>query len=154
MKTPTIGALVLAACLPLAAQSAPQTGINRWGSYKSFLFGVVDRGDLNSHFEIPLYTRATVGGAQVRLRLTYDSQFWAKNPYSQWQPAAGWGWQLGQADGQLATSEQDQIGVCGWYDPNNPQDGDDGTGDIYNFSYTFYEPDGTPAPAGGLGRGV
>ncbi|HEV2447073.1 MAG TPA: hypothetical protein VGS58_14175, partial [Candidatus Sulfopaludibacter sp.] len=148
-------ALLLSLAVPSAwAQSGPtnpQVGIARWSSYKQLGADMVDRSNLNLHLEIPIFSRPTVGAAQVQLRLTYDSQFWAEQGTA-WQPApqnqTPWGWRLAQAGGFVEMSTSVSYGACGWYDPHNPDNGDDGSGDIYLNSYTFFEPDGVVVTAG------
>jgi len=124
------GLLAMALC----AQSSPQTGINRWGDYRSLGFGIVDHGDLNSHLEIPIFSRHTPGRAQLQLRLEYDSQFWT-TPASAWTPGAGWGWHLAQASGQLVQTLHSR--VCGFKPHQGLQ---------RSVTYDFIEPDGTTIP--------
>ncbi|MGH9482123.1 MAG: hypothetical protein ACRD1L_08510, partial [Terriglobales bacterium] len=127
-------ACVLAPTLLGVFPAAGQAGASRWSSYKRFGFDTVSRASLNLSFAIPIFSRPTVGAAQVGLVLSYGSS----------------GWQLSQLNGWIST-ETYAWGTCGWYDPGTGVDddtgaADDGSGTLYETSYSFTEPDGSQAP--------
>ncbi|MGH9481533.1 MAG: hypothetical protein ACRD1L_05525, partial [Terriglobales bacterium] len=95
------------------------------------------------HLEFPLFNRALPNRAQVQAVLVYDSLFWGPAAGA-WQPAAGAGWWLRTAGGQLLESDQFDYGACGWNDGS----GDDGSGEIDYYSFVLKEPDGTSRPIG------
>jgi len=130
-----------AALVLLGTASLAQVPVSRWGSYNMLGPERIDRSNLNLHLEFPLFNRQTVGGAQVNLHLTYDSNFWLAG--SSWSPATGAGWLLVTPTGQTTQTTTANYGVCGWVDPFG--DGsDDGSGSTYETDYGFTEPDGTP----------
>jgi len=128
-------AMVVGALLAPALAQLPMPG--RWGSVKSFGVDAVNRANLGVLATIPLFNRATVGGAQVNLRLTYNSQFWAPGSPG-WIPLSNSGWTLAYVGGQVITDEYAQS-TCGWYDPVTGED--DYTGNPDDQSYTIYESD-------------
>jgi RHS repeat-associated protein len=77
-----------------AAQVA--TGMPPFGSFGGGPFDVVNLGDLNVHFAIPVLHKAGRGMPFI-YDLSYDSSFWTPtlNPSTgvdQWQPAQAFGW--------------------------------------------------------------
>ncbi|MGN6591632.1 MAG: hypothetical protein ACTHJX_01910 [Terriglobales bacterium] len=140
MKSRLLPILALATLLTLPALAQIQP--SRWGSIKGLGFGAVNRATLDNHFEIPIYTRATVGNAQLNLRLTYDSQFWTTPSTSgYWEPAAGFGWRLVKPYGSLATDENVEYQYCGYWNDTTQQY--DEWWNLVTDSFTFTEPDGT-----------
>ncbi|HEY8054944.1 MAG TPA: hypothetical protein VIE13_03430 [Terriglobales bacterium] len=138
-------ALAIAALLSLPALAQIQP--SRWGSIKGMTFGAVNRATLDNHFEIPIYTRATVGNAQLNLRLTYDSQFWtAPSTSGYWEPAAGFGWRLVKPYGSLTTDENVEYQYCGYWNDTTQQY--DQWWNLVTDSFTFTEPDGTAVYTG------
>lgn len=138
----------------LAAMAAPvvaQVPVSRWTSYAALhaggLAARLDRGTLEPHIEIPLFNRATVGDAEVNLRLAYDGQIWG-NAGGRLAPFAPAGWRLLQPSGQLQAVTTATSATCGWYDPVTGVDDstgnqDDGSYTYYETDYTVTEPDGT-----------
>lgn len=126
--------LLLVGGAPARAQVQP----SRWSSVKSFRFGSVDRATLANRLEIPIYSRAGVGHAQLQVALAYNSNFWsASGPGS-------FGWSLAKPFGALTASEEVDGEYCGWWNDSMGQY--DGWDDLVTDTYTFTEPDGsTPA---------
>ncbi len=142
MKARVLAGLLLLALAALPA--AAQVNTSGWGSFQSLPEGRVDRGDLDLHLEFPIFNRATVGRAQVKAVLVYDSQFW-QPVNGAWAPETGGGWWLRTAAGHLSETTTVDSGACGWTDGSGT---DDGSGTITNHAFAFTEPDGTVAPAG------
>ena len=147
--------------LALTLAGAPaiaQVNLGRWGSAApagpAARVGPVSTSEINAsnnlgpgadlHLEFPIFNRALPNRAQVQATLVYDSLFW-QQVAGNWQAQAGAGWWLRTNAGKVAASKQIFYAACGW-----TTDGvtDDGTGNIYNYSFTMDEPDGSSAPAG------
>ncbi|HUX66109.1 MAG TPA: hypothetical protein VMV31_01330, partial [Terriglobales bacterium] len=138
-----IGLIVAVGCGLGAAAQGPTA---RWGSYNSLGVDRVDRSSLAVQLDIPIYTRPTVGNAQINLQLVYDSQFWQRG--AAWTPAAGNGWQLVSQAGASITTSIDFQYYCGLYDINTGDDPytgnpDDESVDVMEKGYSLTEPDGT-----------
>lgn len=67
----------------------PATGLPPFGSFSGGPFDVVNNGNLNVHFEIPMVNKAG-RGLPFTYKLVYDSAVWC--PSGAWTPAANWGW--------------------------------------------------------------
>lgn len=70
------------------------TGTPPFGSFGGGPFDVVNLGNLNVHFAIPVLHKAG-RGTPFTYDLSYDSSVWTpvtSNGVTQWQPAANWGW--------------------------------------------------------------
>ena len=133
-------ALAVAALLSLPALAQIQP--SRWGTIKSMTFGAVNRATLDNHFEIPIYTRATVGNAQLNLRLTYDSQFWtAPSTSGYWEPSPGFGWRLVKPYGSITADENEEDQYCGYWNDTTQQY--DEWWNLITDTFDFTEPDGT-----------
>ena len=123
------------------APARAQVNPSRWGSTLDFGFGYVDRSMLANHFEIPIYTRATVGNAQIHLALAYNSNFWL------YGSPGSFGWALVKTFGSLSSSEDVYDQYCGWW--NNNLGAYDEWYSLVEDSFTFTEPDGT-VPSGAV----
>src|SRR4051812_11706780 len=74
----------------------PQVGEPVLRSIQRSSFDNVNLGNLNTHFEIPIVSRAR-RGIDFRYALTYDSWIWypgwnSNTQLGYWQPVANWGW--------------------------------------------------------------
>ena len=140
--------LFVFATIALAVAPAfAQIQASRWGSIKGLGFGAVNRATLDNHFEIPIYSRATVGNAQLNLRLTYDSQFWTTPSTSgYWEPAPGFGWRLVKPYGSITADENEQDQYCGYWNDTTQQY--DQWWNLVWDDFTFTEPDGTVVSTG------
>jgi RHS repeat-associated protein len=70
------------------------TGTPPYGSFGGGPFDIVNLGNLNVHFSIPVLHKAGRGTA-FTYDLSYDSSIWTpvtSNGVTQWQPASNWGW--------------------------------------------------------------
>jgi RHS repeat-associated protein len=70
------------------------TGTPQWDSYGGGPFDIVNLGNLNVHFSIPILHKAG-RGMPFTYDLGYDSSVWtpgASNGVYQWVPALNWGW--------------------------------------------------------------
>jgi hypothetical protein len=73
----------------------PQTGLYEFGPYDSPGFDTINRGNLNVHLSIPIFSKSGRAGSNFGLALNYDSLVWApasSSGLSTWSPAANWGW--------------------------------------------------------------
>jgi hypothetical protein len=83
--------ITLGAC---AAFSQVATGTPPFNSFGGGPFDIINLGNLNVHFSIPVLHRAG-RGLPFAYDLTYDSSIWTavtSNGVTQWQPDANWGW--------------------------------------------------------------
>lgn len=81
---------------PMVARCQVATGIYNFGAFNSNGFDTVNIGNLNVHFEIPVFSKIGRGGLNFMHNLVYDNSIWTPTTYSgskSWQPAALWGWQ-------------------------------------------------------------
>lgn len=81
----------------LIANGQVATGIYAGGTFDSKGFDTINIGNLNAHFEIPIFSKAGRGLA-FQHSLVYDSAIWRKvgtagSEY--WTPVDGWGWRGG-----------------------------------------------------------
>src|SRR5271166_371651 len=88
---------LLLLCLTIGLGSAfPQAiGTPPYGSFGGGPFDVINLGNLNVHFTIPVFQRQG-RGQSFYYNFTYDSSIWAPgavNGQQTWVPAGGWGWQ-------------------------------------------------------------
>jgi len=82
--------------------SQVSTGTPPLGSFGGGPFDVVNLGNLNVHFAVPVFNRAG-RGMSFRYNLSYDSSVWTpvtSSGVTQWQPASNWGW---RGDTEVAT---------------------------------------------------
>ncbi|MGC2163148.1 MAG: RHS repeat-associated core domain-containing protein [Silvibacterium sp.] len=91
--------LFLAVCFCTLALSgsgfAQATGIYAFGPYDSPGFDTINRGNLNIHFSIPVFSKPGRGGSNFSYALTYDGLVWlpkSSSGASVWTPAPAWGW--------------------------------------------------------------
>ncbi|HTY85592.1 MAG TPA: RHS repeat-associated core domain-containing protein [Silvibacterium sp.] len=90
----TLAFVILILSLWVAATGQVSTGAPPFASLGGGPFDVVNLGNLNVHFSIPIFSRAG-RGASLRYSLSYDSLVWVPatvNGVQQWQPAFNWGW--------------------------------------------------------------
>lgn len=74
---------------------AQATGIYAFGPFDSPGFDTINRGNLNIHFSIPIFTKPGRGGSNFVYALTYDGLVWSpksSSGASVWTPAPAWGW--------------------------------------------------------------
>jgi hypothetical protein len=74
---------------PAALFGQPATGLPPFGSFGGGPFDVVNNGNLNVHFGIPIVNKAG-RGMPFQYTLTYDSSVWY--PAGAWVPVTNWGW--------------------------------------------------------------
>src|SRR5438270_13360656 len=76
------------------AQTQPAIGTPAFGSFGGGPFDVVNLGNLNVHFAIPVLHKAG-RGMPFNYDLSYDSSVWypvGSSGNQSWQPLAKWGW--------------------------------------------------------------
>jgi YD repeat-containing protein len=81
---------------PVVATGQIATGIYNYGAFDSKGFDTINIGNLNSHFQIPVFSKQGRGGLNFNHSLVYDSSVWTPVGTSgsqTWQPAPLWGWQ-------------------------------------------------------------
>jgi RHS repeat-associated protein len=102
--------------------SQVSTGMPPYGSFGGGPFDVVNLGNLNVHFSIPVLHKAG-RGTPFTYDLSYDSSIWTpvtSSGVTQWQPATNWGWrgiteaQTGYLSYQTSTSK-DNFGCVTTY---------------------------------------
>jgi len=98
MKRITLHLVFLTTVLMLAEVSAAQvaTGTMPFNSYGGGPFDVVNLGNLNVHFAVPVFHKAG-RGLPFNYDLSYDSSVWTPvvvNSVLTWQPAQNWGWTI------------------------------------------------------------
>jgi RHS repeat-associated protein len=73
----------------------PVTGTPQFNSFGGGPFDIINLGNLNTHFAIPVVHKAG-RGMPFNYDISYDSSIWAPatvNDVLTWQPVGGWGWQ-------------------------------------------------------------
>src|SRR5215469_4923816 len=76
------------------ASAQVSIGSTPFGSFGGGPFDVINLGNLNVHFTIPVLHKAG-RGVPFAYDLNYDSSIWTpvtSNGTKQWQPDANWGW--------------------------------------------------------------
>src|ERR1700674_4384933 len=71
------------------------TGTPAFGSFGGGPFDIVNLGNLNVHFSVPIFNKPG-RGPSFSYNLAYDSSLWTPVSVSGnkvWQPAPNWGWQ-------------------------------------------------------------
>src|SRR5579871_295346 len=79
----------------LSFGQTPVTGTPEFNSFGGGPFDVINLGNLNMHFSIPVVNK-TGRGIPFNYNLGYDSSIWTPmkvNNVLTWQPIGGWGWQ-------------------------------------------------------------
>src|ERR1700680_4796500 len=108
---------LLLALVTVALGQGPAIGTPPFGSFSGGPFDVINLGNLNVHFAIPVLHKAG-RGMPFAYDLSYDSSIWAPVTVSgtkHWQPDSNWGWK-GTSEAavgyvyQTATSTQ-----CRWF---------------------------------------
>jgi RHS repeat-associated protein len=134
MKRTAIHALYLiSAFLILAGSSSAQvaTGTPQFNSFGGGPFDVVNLGNLNVHFTIPVLHKAG-RGTPFAQDLTFDNSIWTPvttGGTTTWQPATAFGWHgLGAYGGSLTYSSL----------PNGPFPCDPAHGDYTPIYFTVY----------------
>lgn len=78
---------------PSAAAQA--TGLYPFGPFDTRGFDTINRGNLNIHFSIPVFSKPGRGGNNFAYSLVYDGLVWAPQNASGlkvWTPSPQWGW--------------------------------------------------------------
>ncbi|HXM23564.1 MAG TPA: hypothetical protein VN948_20070 [Terriglobales bacterium] len=86
-------AVLLAAQLSFG--QGPVTGTPKFNSFGGGPFDIINLGNLNVHFAIPVIHKAG-RGLPFNYDISYDSSIWTPgtvNTVLTWQPVGGWGWQ-------------------------------------------------------------
>jgi RHS repeat-associated protein len=83
--------------LPLLQGFAPAqvTGLYDFGPFDSPGFDTINRGNLNSHFSIPIFSKPGRGGDTFTYSLNYDGLIWVPTGSTgsqTWLPVTEWGW--------------------------------------------------------------
>lgn len=94
MKLSSKHFLLTVALLTGIASAQVATGTPPFGSFGGGPFDVVNLGNLNVHFSIPVLHKAG-RGVPFTYNLSYDSLVWTpvtSSGIKQWQPASNWGW--------------------------------------------------------------
>jgi RHS repeat-associated protein len=108
--------------VPTAAQSGSPTGTPPFASYSGGP-DIINNGDLNVHYRIPIRQRAG-RGINFSYSLNYDSLVWQpvySNGTTSWVPAPNWGWSSGLdagANQYVLYNMTYTSGICG--NPGNP----------------------------------
>lgn len=71
------------------------TGLYAFGPFDNPGFDTINRGNLNVHFSIPIFSKPGRGGSNFSYALNYDGLIWSpksSNGIVTWTPAAEWGW--------------------------------------------------------------
>ncbi|MBB6144701.1 RHS repeat-associated protein [Silvibacterium bohemicum] len=74
---------------------AQVTGIYEFGPFDTPGFDTINRGNLNVHFSIPIFSKPGRGGTNFVYALNYDGLVWSPRSSSGlpgWTPAPAWGW--------------------------------------------------------------
>lgn len=80
--------------IPIAAH-AQTTGLYPFGPFDTRGFDTINRGNLNIHFSIPIFSKPGRGGSNFAYSLSYDGLVWSpqsSSGASAWTPAPAWGW--------------------------------------------------------------
>ena len=84
------------ACLMISNSAAQvATGTPAFGSFGGGPFDIVNLGNLNVHFAVPVVHKAGRAGFNFDYDLGYDSSLWyptVSNGTTSWQPVGNWGW--------------------------------------------------------------
>ncbi len=82
------------AVVPCIFAQQTATGTQLFGSFGGGPFDVLNLGNLNAHFDIPVVHKAG-RGVPFSYDITYDSSVWSpvtSSGLTSWQPAPTWGW--------------------------------------------------------------
>jgi len=94
---------VVAVISGISMAQAPATGTPAWGSFGGGPFDVINLGNLNVHFAIPIVHKAG-RGMPFLYDITYDSSVWypgAVNGVLTWQPSQNGYWGFQGLSGQI-----------------------------------------------------
>ncbi len=78
-----------------ATVHAQATGLYAFGPFDTPGFDTINRGNLNVHFSIPIFSKPGRGGSNFSYALNYDGLVWSPKSSSgttTWTPAPAWGW--------------------------------------------------------------
>src|SRR5258708_946576 len=111
--------VVVVSALALPAFGQVTTGVPPFGSYGGGPFDVVNLGNLNVHFAVPVIHR-NGRGTPFFYNFTYDSSIWTlvtSSGVTTWTPVGGWGWQsqTSAVTGYVPPPKK-QTSTCTWYD--------------------------------------
>jgi RHS repeat-associated protein len=139
--------LVAAVCVGFAAAQQVSTGRSQFGSFGGGPFDVVNLGNLNVHFTIPVLHKAG-RGMPFNFDLTYDSSVWkttTSNGVTQWTPVPNFGWQTSAPFGNVTYSVSSS--GC-YYTPPSPYIGPPILAyTVYQYqNWTFVDRSGTTHP--------
>ena len=133
MKRSTHFLVLLLGVIFTQASAQVATGTPAFGSFGGGPFDIVNLGNMNVHFSVPIQNKAG-RGTPFSYNLAYDSTVWTPATVSGskvWQPAANWGWQ-GQTEVSIGyiteTTTQTKPLQC------NPPDPGSAPTTLYNFS--------------------
>ena len=79
----------------ISRAQGPATGTPNFGSFGGGPFDVINLGNLNTHFTVPVIHKAGRAGFNFTYDLSYDSSIWytvSSNGTQSWQPVTNWGW--------------------------------------------------------------
>lgn len=87
--------LCLATVFAPTLVSAQATGLYAFGPFDTPGFDTINRGNLNVHLSIPVFSKPGRGGADFFYALRYDGLIWkptSSDGSSAWTPVPAWGW--------------------------------------------------------------
>src|ERR1700744_1336312 len=78
-----------------AIANAQATGLYAFGPFDKSGFDQINRGNLNVHFSIPVFSKPGRGGTNFEYALNYDGLVWmgaSTSGSNSWVPVPSWGW--------------------------------------------------------------
>jgi len=88
-------AVIFVSCVLSGMGFAQATGVYAFGPFDNHGFDTINRGNLNIHFTIPIFTKPGRGGSNFVYYLNYDGLIWSPTSVSGasiWTPAPEFGW--------------------------------------------------------------
>lgn len=122
---------------------AQVTGPYAFGPFDNYGFDSVNRGNLDVHFSIPIFSKPGRGGTSFHYALNYDGLVWTPQTSSgaaAWTPAPEWGWtdstnaEYGYVTYHLA------LVICGYIGRNPPQP----EYQLVENNYVYHDSHGVP----------
>ena len=153
-------------CLILALTSAvghaQVTGLYAFGPFDSPGIDTINRGNLNIHLSIPIFSKPGRGGSNFAYSLNYEGLVWAPQSSTGtkgWTPAPGWGWtdvtnaQWGYVtySERLASCTLPPKGLQEFYSSYSNYIYHDNKGDSHPITYSFTNTCGNTAGPTGTG---